>query len=345
MTKAAGRRSGFLAYRAAFTLVELLVVIAIIGILVALLLPAVQAAREAARRIQCTNNMKQCGLAMHSHLDAVREFPCSLLGWPRTTPTVGAPEYTYHTAQAQLLPYLEQAAVHDGIDFSVRWINPINAKASNASIPTYICPSDNATGRYFTTVDLSGNLLEFARSNFVVCAGTTALCNSPWCNLDSIPPGNRPPPAPGEWATDGAFFYEIGRRVSEFRDGLSKTVLASEMLSGQVATTDRRGTWNWFGDGGPIYTHRFTPNTSVPDRCINYSSCPGPPNIQPTPDMRCDHAANSPDETYFSARSKHPGGVMVVFGDAHVSFVTDDVDFLVWQGVATVEGGELVEGL
>ena len=175
MKSAATRRTASIQLRSAFTLVELLVVIAIIGILVSLFLPAVQTAGEAARRIQCTNHMKQCGVALHNHENAMQEFPCSMLGFSPFPRSDGlSREWTAHTAQTKLLSYLEEAALHEGIDFTIRWLNPVNGTIAKKPVAVYTCPSDNSLGRIYSTNDPSGFLLEYSPSNFVVCAGPHA---------------------------------------------------------------------------------------------------------------------------------------------------------------------------
>ncbi len=220
--------------RGGFTLVELLVVIAIIGILIALLLPAVQAAREAARRTQCTNNLKQIGLAMHNFESFKKRLPSAAVGFK---PQVCNEQHIWmcwlgHTAQFQILPYVEQENVGDRIVWDRRWIDPANAGVASAIIPTYCCPSDDSLGRIM--VDYGRTNGGFSRSNYNVCAGTETL-------LPSIPPENlsfqgTKPSKRGnlDLRTDGAFYFETGRKFAEFDDGLSNTVLASEILAGRV---------------------------------------------------------------------------------------------------------------
>jgi prepilin-type processing-associated H-X9-DG protein len=317
-----------------------LVVIAIIGILIALLLPAVQAAREAARRTQCINHMKQVGVALHNHENSKKRLPCGMLGHlPKATR-----EWSAYTAQTQLLPYLEEMAIYDGIDFTNRWLNPINQKAGKTPVAVYTCPSDDSLGKVYTSQGLEPDtLFEWSRSNFVVCAGKTQLCPIPFSILQTRLPELRNAPwlkpiLLSEFKSEGAFVLEVGRKLSEFADGLSQTAVGSEVLTGTIGSNDVRGIWFSGFEGGAIYEHRFTPNSSNPDFMIFASHCdPFPLPV----DLPCQSGASQSFETYVSARSRHPGGVNVLFGDGHVEFTSDDVDLVVWQAIATVAGGEV----
>ena len=153
-------------------------------------------------------------------------------------------------------------------------------------------------------------------------------------------------PPVSEFKSNGAFVLEVGRKLSEFTDGLSHTVLGSEVLSGRDDRGnpgngdkyDTRGIWFQGFGGGAIYEHQHTPNSSNPDCATNPTPCaPNPPPI----DMPCVVCTRSISGSYFSARSMHPGGVNVLFGDGHVAFVTDNVDHTIWQAVATVAQGEV----
>ena len=355
MKNAAATQAASLGFRSAFTLVELLVVIAIIGILIAMLLPAVQAAREAARRIQCTTHMKQVGVALHNHENEKKRFPSSMLGYP---PNDSGPHWTAHTAQSQLLPYLEETAVYEGIDFTNRWIDSANSTpTAKPAVGVYMCPSDNSIGRVYQTFHDPGTepkfVFEHSRSNFVVCAGKLQVSPIPANPIMTTPPALRTapwikPPIPPliEFKSDGAFPLEVGRQLSEFTDGLSQTAVGSEVLAGQDVPKnaggphhyDSRGVWYVGFGGGAIYQHRFTPNASNPDYFNHYATClPGIPENMP-----CSTGAQDVGEEYVSARSSHPGGVNVLFGDGRVEFTSDDVDLGVWQAIATVAEGEVV---
>ncbi len=308
-------------YRA-FTLVELLVVIAIIGILIALLLPAVQAAREAARRMQCSNNLKQLGLAILNYESSNKSLPLAS-DWTKSVPGKGR---RFNGVFARLLPYIEQDGLYDQYDFSLRCYTTASEASSNAallsmSLAAYCCASDTASGRKATGLG-PGN--EFARSNYVVCFGSKTHY------ADTT-----------NFTTDGSFQINRGKQLSDIQDGTSTTVVASEVIASNytgTATEDVRGLW---GESSAIgasgYTHLNTPNSSAGDNIVSKLCVP-------EESMPCDYSAGD-DGTleYASARSRHPGGVNVVFADGHVSFYEDVVDLFVWQSLATIAGNEIVQ--
>ena len=322
-----------------FTLVELLVVIAIIAILVVMLLPAVQAAREAARSAQCISNMKQVGLSMLNHENALGRLPEGLMGYPPNGP-YAAVNWSAMSAHTQILPYLEEGQVFEGINFDREWIDASNRHVAKTPIEAYSCPSDGTFGQMFR-VSIHSQDSFLARSNFVVCAGTTQLAPYPFSNLQNTPPHlrNFDPPE-----TDGAFYAETGRRLREFSDGTAKTVLGSEVIAGgnedrnsSGYSEDARGVWFWAMEGGATYVHRRTPPASDPDLFRYF--------CKNRPEAPCTTGVIEEYQDHMAARSKHPGGVNVLFADGHVQRVSNDVNLLTWQAIATVAGEEGVEDL
>lgn len=313
------------AVRRGFTLVELLVVIAIIGILVALLLPAVQSARESARRSQCTNNMKQCGLAVLNYESIHKALPMGLQSeWPDPADTRNVP---YHTAQSRILSQIEQAAFADLYDFNLRIHDTPNRDIIRTSIPTFSCPSDP------NTAEGSRNTPNYAHSNFVVCVGSTYMWANP--NSNGIP----------RYMSDGAFRWDVPRPLRQITDGTSSTAMASELLAqedeiGGASRWDARGMWGIQYIGSSSYSHHNTPNSSSADviSTSNYERCHDIPDLMPCEPGRSGYEWT---ESQSAARSLHPGGVNLVFVDGHVAFITDDVATLPWRAMASVNGEEV----
>jgi len=315
-----------------FTLVELLVVIAIIGVLVALLLPAVQAAREAARRMSCSNNLKQVGLAILNFENTNGELPAGNMGKDKSGKV-----WLGHTAFVQIMPFLEAGTTFDQFDLNFRWTHSRNVAFLGNQIAAYQCPSDNAAGR---------SVARYARSNYSVCFGPVEIypdvggisAESASLSLSDSEMDNPP-------LTRGAFRLNVGRGLREFEDGTSSTVMASEIITGasdvsEGGAYDLRGVWG-FPFPATIYLHRVTPNSSVPDNLRGAFCTPTSQNsfVNPcvnvgAPDHQLEHVA---------ARSLHPGGVTVVFADGHVQFYADEVDRSVWQAISTIAGNELID--
>lgn len=292
---------------AGFTLVELLVVITIIGILIALLLPAVQAAREAARRLQCSNNLKQISLAMLSYESTYGRLPVGVRWMPEPL----------STAFIALLPYVEQQALYEMYDYRVR--NYSNPQVISQQVPAYLCPSDTASGRRLF------EMVHWGRSNYAVCFGSDTMTESPT-----------------DLTTDGAFEIGLGRSLSDIKDGTANTVILSEIIAGTTdvvlasGDTDYRGVWAQVVTGASVYMHRDTPNSSVGDAMF---VCGGSDCITVLPELPCDssHGTNLSEE-HAAARSRHSGGVNAAFCDGHVNFFNNTINLSVWQAISTIAG-------
>jgi prepilin-type N-terminal cleavage/methylation domain-containing protein len=302
---------------AGFTLVELLVVIAIIGILIALLLPAVQSAREAARRIQCSNHLKQIGLAIHNYANGMGAFPpgtnANYEGWP------GSDGGNRIPAPFFLLNYLELDNANSQYDFTVGSVyagESQNQYINTLRVPVYNCPSDEP--KWTTAPSAMPNHPPWAKMNYfpVWGWGKIKLIHHPRLRKNRI----------------GAFFVGSRTRFRDITDGTSHTVVYTEMI--QTDPEDWRTTW-WDDITVFVMTGQ-TPNTSVPDffqdgRCVNLPDTPCIPNVK------------TKDQEYH-ARSRHPGGVQATLADGSVRFVNDSIDVPIWNAAGTIHGEEAIPG-
>ena len=295
--------------RSGFTLIELLVVIAIIGLLVALLLPAVQQAREAARRTQCKNNFKQWGLAMHNYHDTTNCLPFAATTTPR------------HTFVPSLWPQLDQVNLYNQYNFSEGFDNPPNSVDNSMSgviarkLSIYSCPSDR--DGYWTA-----DSVWRARGSYVLNWG-----NNAWLPVATTV-GNAP---------FGYFNNDTDQprssRFGSFIDGLSNTMLMSEVLMSQSDSAyDVRG--DFFNDDPEYIAFQYMtvigPNSPKPD--IN-NFCATSTAIMP-----CVGGTNQ----FAGARSRHTGGVFVLLGDGAVRFINANIDLTVWQALGTMDGRDFI---
>ena len=207
--------------RKAFTLVELLVVIAIIGILVALLLPTVQAAREAARRMSCYNNMKQIGLALHNYHDTYKAFPMGWIGLRngagRVLDAEGGPGWGW---AAHTLPFVEQVTATDIIDDHLPITDLANAQARATYLPVFRCPSDISSDQTFELEDDTGTVITTVPvANYVGMFGTLELED---CEIT---------PVGRQCRGDGPFYHNSSTRFRDIVDGTSHTLLVGERSS------------------------------------------------------------------------------------------------------------------
>ena len=320
-TTSCNRQSGF-------TLVELLVVIAIIGILVALLLPAVQAAREAARRVSCANNFKQVGLAMHNYYSAHGCFPPGMLVWGAGWPSDGScgpmPSSNYHGFGwgTFILPFLEEQALHDKIDFK-KWYSDLggNFQTGATKVAVFACPSDGQGGPTWDG---------WPRTNYFGVLGGNQLSHLSVFN----------PPR------EILAFFDANRwtRVSEITDGTSHTMAITESLTGKPEYP-RGFFWSDEPVGAFVFTE-LSPNSPLPDRCPFGSYwC----DISPGADPPATAGDGCTDDTC-AARSRHPGGVHVLMVDGSVHFIDNEIESHmygspaypgVWQALSTIAGGEV----
>ncbi|MBX3433197.1 MAG: DUF1559 domain-containing protein [Pirellulales bacterium] len=349
----------------AFTLVELLVVIAIIGVLVALLLPAIQAAREAARRSQCLNNLRQVSIAMLNYESAKKGLPHLAKYWcnynntacPDGYPTGGPGGwYDDHGWYIPLMPYIEQQGVAATVDPTRSFSDAVNLAARQAFIPIYACPTDIGLQRNEWTIATWARV----RTNYVVNAGNTVYGQ----HLMGSCPGVFPTCIP----FGGAPFVprKVGK-LAAITDGTANTLMLSEVL----VLPETPGWGGPYSDaqtalGGQAFTGYYPPNSPLPDALARQGEwwgnaqvgwleqglpgvTPGGPPATPGAiprsseidnDARID--SNGIKQQHISARSKHPGGVNASRCDASVGFYTDSIDRFVWNALTSAAGGEAV---
>lgn len=299
--------------RRGFTLVELLVVIAIIGVLVALLLPAVQAAREAARRIQCSNNLKQIGIGMHNYHDTIQRLPFASawgVGQAGTWP-------------AFILPQIEQLPLFQKFDFNVAMSHANNTEAVTTVVKVFICPSDPMA---------RAPILK----NRWTDAGNAATCMGLWypasmgpTHPDSCPYCSNTVASPSNWCCQGnnlgtsgpadnsvGMFgrYPSGYRFAEVGDGLSNTLMCGETIPSHC-----------------IFNGAFLPNYPVF------------PTTIPLSIAISDNGQHGHWYRTCSFKSHHPGGVGFLMGDGSVRFFARNIDHQLLSNLGTRNGGETAQ--
>jgi len=324
--------------RNGFTLIELLVVIAIIAILMSLMLPAVQQAREAARRSQCVNNLKQIGLAMHNYHDAHSVLP------PGNRSTL------YGTWGLSLLPYLEMTALYNTWDFNQgavgrTYTTAPNTTVSQTRISAYTCPTDISR-----TNVTSATAPVIPHHNYVANYGNSTISQdtSFWgVDYKGSPFGNIQVDAAGR-PLRGCV------RLSLITDGLSNTLMVSEIIQGSgfngASRADLRGRIIGYG-GGAYFTTHNNPNSPLPDyEWTNYCVTPAP-----VPGVAWSSTINVPENppclqtnslryAQRAARSRHSGGVNAVKCDGSVSFISSTVDVNTWRNLGSSQDGNVLEG-
>jgi prepilin-type processing-associated H-X9-DG protein len=322
------------------TLIELLVVIGIVSILIALLMPAVQAAREAARRASCANNLRQIGLALHEYEGDWGGFPPRPVGGVSHPPGTET-NFSVHSA---LLPFLEQTALFHAINFETRClilseVPPANSTAAATRVSTFLCPSDpgDSAGPYRDSEAWGAKFpVAYAPNNYRANAGPCSGC------LQDV----------------GAFGVYV-RRLAEFTDGMSNTIAVSEKPIGSSS-----GTYSPFRDWLHASYPHVPPTLDKPDIWVRicaaqtdsgravfgagrtwmlngafytYFHTSLPPNSL-IPD--CGHGGLAGGTGVFTARSYHPGGVNVVMADGSLHWFSSSTEIRAWRALGTCNGGE-----
>jgi prepilin-type N-terminal cleavage/methylation domain-containing protein len=297
-----------------FTLVELLVVIAIIGVLVALLLPAVQAAREAARRSKCQNNLRQIALALHNYEGSLSSYPPSSTSgfgrgvWNYTPATPqNDPRIHLHSFASLVLPYLEQGNLSGSIDYNLSALGPANRAVASQILPVYFCPSypfpkytDDPL--YVTTVGFN----RFAVRNYVAIGARTVIGLS----------GSQP--------AEGVLFPGSKTRAAEITDGTSNTIVIAE-------TRERRASVWIDGTSAAVAVRWLGPSPTFAGNTASINYTPYFPGGFP----------NSIVQLY-GPSSLHPNGAFHALADGSVQFLKQTIDVNVYDALATRNGGEMV---
>ncbi len=322
-----------LSSRRGFTLIELLVVISIIGVLIAMLLPAVQSAREAARRAQCSNNLRQVSLGLLAAHDLQRRFPAGQNYELSIVPTTRLDKITWFQ---EVLPFIEQQSLRAALDTQIRsgqrswWTS-----GRWNQIEAFICPSDPEGGKNVTAgwSESPGGEPENSQGfsgNYAALAGSTVF----------NPTGDT------EGRNRNGIFYAASKvNMAHIKDGSSNTLLVGEIIlvrdqmagiaqaGGNVSGVqrhDNRGRYWNAHQGTTLFSTLYPPNTTVGDRgtwCID------------SPQAPCQ--ANGTDNLNNSLRSHHPGGVQAARADGSVHFISNDIDATLYRGLGTRSGGEV----
>ncbi len=335
---------------AGFTLIELLVVIAIIAVLIALLLPAVQSAREAARRIQCTNNLKQLGLALHNYNGALGSFPSGGMVAPLTNWWVAQgltwPGHFRYSVFTMIMPFMEQTNGFNSMNFLIPLYDlngddmPQNTTVYSMQTAGLLCPSDIRN-----TIEI-----EFEQP-----------CNYAANSGNGLPGGFSLPASYG--TPNGPFYSNSGTTIANVTDGTSNTAFVGESIIGsnsnvppaanapnpqeimvQCASgiTDFASTFTYI----PLTTAECSSSTNYRwDRQTNWIDSDYRHTLYDhylTPNSTTYDCLRGPMHGWRTSRSRHPGGVNILFVDGSCHFIKNTINLGAWQAVATVAGGEIV---
>jgi prepilin-type N-terminal cleavage/methylation domain-containing protein/prepilin-type processing-associated H-X9-DG protein len=292
-----------------FTLIELLVVIAIIGVLCAILLPAIQAAREAARRSSCSNNLRQMGLGLHGYHEAHSTFPMGYVATPDPDPYQTSPGWGWG---AMILPQIEQSALFDSANFLLPLERPEIQTTRITAIGVYICPADRNPGRYVATRIDGSPVGEFQTNSYAACYGAGL-------DVDDQP-----------GAGNGLFCRNAVVRLADVRDGTSSTIALGERGACLVRTP-------WAGTPSQAISS-FTPGSSFLGYHIGDIGRGAALVVAHVDDVNFNAPGTGPDDFY----SPHPLGGNFLFVDGSAHFVRDTIDLTVLRALCTRDRGEIV---
>jgi prepilin-type N-terminal cleavage/methylation domain-containing protein len=336
-----------MSHRRGFTLVELLVVIAIIGLLVAILLPAIQAAREASRRTHCSSNLRQVGLAMLTFHDVNKKFPSAYQSQPggemgpaNSETGDAGPGWT---CLFQILPFLEGSTAADQFNTKLPSWHAENAEAALQVIPTYLCPSvSDQTLSYVVRDEHGERLAVFSRAHYVANAGQRAVWEEPDDELSRI--------------ANGPLFRNSRIRIRDITDGTSRTIFLGEQ-------TPAHSDSNWVGI---VPGSRTCPTDRYPH--AHCEAAAPQINVHSGPDLFHEHdhdhgdhdhdhddhghvddegAIHPPNHAHGYVDqmvSDHPGGCHVLFGDGSVRFISEQIEPYLWSAMSTRAGNEIISG-
>jgi len=309
--------------RVAFTLVELLVVIAIIGILVAMLMPSIQSARESGRETQCRSRHREIVTGMNVHLQQRGFFPHGTYNDLDSTFHTPPPYNDWQDRRCwfhDLLPYIEQENLFDRFEEHMKTNRSALSFPDMQTVVTItMCPSDPLGPKLDTFWGGIGTPEQGFSGNMVLCAGNGYFNEGGPVNSRSL---------------NGLFFAQSKVRAADVKDGLTNTVMVSELiLSPDTDSHDIRGRYYNPAHGGVLFSTRVPPNTDVPDQ-LNWCS------NNPVPQAPCIWTGTN---MFVSARSYHPGGVNIGLAGGAVRFLSENIDFEIYKALGSRNGREVAE--